>query len=109
VKWKDTDGTETTLTVTTDYLVETNGARHGKIVLPYGVSWPSSVLYTSHPISIRFVCGYGAAATSVPYSIRMAIKMVSGEFYEHREAFLDRETYKNPAVEALLWQHRLWL
>jgi hypothetical protein len=40
IKYKDTDGTETTMTVTTDYLVETNGDQHGRIVLPYGVSWP---------------------------------------------------------------------
>ena len=35
ITWKDTDGTVTTLTVTTDYLVETNGEGIGRIVLPY--------------------------------------------------------------------------
>src|SRR5512139_2523227 len=49
VKWKDDDGTETTLTVTTDYLVETNGDQCGRIVLPYGDTWPTGTLYPSNP------------------------------------------------------------
>ncbi|MFA5378645.1 MAG: hypothetical protein WC455_23020, partial [Dehalococcoidia bacterium] len=45
VSWKDTDGTETTLTLTTDYLIEANGEGIGKIVLPYGGTWPTGSLY----------------------------------------------------------------
>ncbi len=41
VKYKDSDGTETTLTENTDYIVETNGEGCGRIVLPYGETWPS--------------------------------------------------------------------
>lgn len=109
IKYKDTDGTETTMTVTTEYLVETNGKQAGRIVLPYGESWPSETLYPSNPISIRFVCGYGAAASDVPQIIRTAIKMVAGDLWEYRGAKVDWQTYKNPAVEALLWTQRLWI
>ena len=35
IKWNDDDATETTLTATTDYLVEQNGTMCGRIVLPY--------------------------------------------------------------------------
>ena len=36
VKYTNSAGTQTTMTVTTDYLVETNGEQCGRIVLPYG-------------------------------------------------------------------------
>lgn len=80
IKWKDTDGTETTLTVTTDYLVETNGEQCGAIVLPYGGTWPTGTLYPSNPISIRFVCGYATAA-EVPKSIKSAVKRMAINLY----------------------------
>jgi len=83
IKWKDTDGTETTLTVTTDYLVETNGTQCGFIVLPYGGSWPSGELYPSNPITIRFVCGYATQA-EVPISIKQAVKRCCVNLYANR-------------------------
>lgn len=109
VSWKDTDGTETTLTVTTDYLVETNGEGIGRIVLPYGESWPSGTLYPSNPIKIRFACGWTTAA-SIPSKIRTAIKLICSDLYENREGqsqtvYLYKE---NPAVQQLLASARLW-
>lgn len=83
VKWKDTDGTETTLTENTDYLVELNGDQCGFIVLPYGVSWPSGTLHPSKPITIEFVCGYGLAA-DVPSTVKSAIKIRCSQLYENR-------------------------
>lgn len=83
VKWKDDDGTETTLTVTTDYLVETNGEACGRIVLPYGGSWPTGTLYPSNPITVRFVCGW-TTPPLVPYRLKAAIKMVCADLYEMR-------------------------
>lgn len=83
IKWKDTDGTETTLTATTDYLVELNGDQCGFIVLPYGGTWPSGTLYPSKPISIRFVCGYGVAA-DVPVQFKQAIKRKCTNLYMNK-------------------------
>jgi uncharacterized phiE125 gp8 family phage protein len=103
VKYKDTDGTETTLTVTTDYLVETNGEQRGRIVLPYGCSWPSATLYPSNPISIRFVCGWTAAA-SVPKNIKRAVKLAAEDAFYHGAR---RELLKDP-IDNLLASHRLW-
>jgi len=82
ISWKDTDGTETTLTVTTDYLVETNGEWLGKIFLPYGESWPSGTLYPSNPIKIRFTCGWTAAA-DVPSLLKSAILFWAENLYLH--------------------------
>ena len=105
IKYKDSDGTETTMTVTTDYLVETNGEQCGRIVLPYGVSWPSATLWPSNPITIEFVCGWTAAA-SIKASIIAALKLILADLWENREGAVLKsgvQTYQtNPAVKSLL-------
>lgn len=105
VKYKDSDGTETTMTVTTDYLVETNGDDCGRIVLPYGVSWPSATLYPSNPITITFTCGYGDEAADVPSKIRTTIKMLLSHFYEHRGDDLPKDS---PALKLLASEKLPW-
>jgi uncharacterized phiE125 gp8 family phage protein len=107
VKYKDCDGTETTMTVTTEYLVETNGEARGRIVLPYGCSWPSVTLYPSNPISIRFVCGYTSAAV-VPTKIKAAIKLIAADLYNSRQTVTDRQTYESKAADNLLYGKKLW-
>lgn len=108
VKYKDTDGDETTLTVTTDYLVETNGTGIGRIVLPYGGTWPSGTLYPSNPITIRFICGWTTPAT-VPDRIKTAILMACADLYEMRgEPTVGAGVVENKTFERLLWPFRLW-
>jgi uncharacterized phiE125 gp8 family phage protein len=110
VSYKDSDGTETTMTVTTEYLVETNGEGYGRIILPYGVTWPSFTAYPSNPIKIRFICGWTAAA-SIPASIRATLKLIIADLWEHREW---KETQamgnvtENKTFEKMLASHRLW-
>jgi len=109
VKWKDTDGVETTLVAGTDYLVETNGENIGRVVLPYGESWPSDTLYPSNPITIRFVCGW-TAASLIPAKIKAACKLIAGDIYQNREGkILTGQSYQeNKAVMALLTNARIW-
>ncbi len=108
LSWKDTAGTETTLTATTDYLVETNSDMPGRIVLPYGVSWPSGVLYPSNPIKIIYICGWTAAA-SIPKAIIAAIKMICADLYEMRgEPVIGQTVIENKTVDRLLASYRLW-
>lgn len=102
VSWKDTDGTETTLTVTTDYLVETNGNQCGRVVLPFGVSWPSGDLYPTNPIKIRFICGWLTAA-AVPKNIKRAVKFAAEDAYYHG----DRSETLKPVIDNLLASWRL--
>lgn len=109
VSWKDMEGTETVLTVNTDYIVQTNGEGCGWVFLPYGVSWPSGSLFPSLPIKIRYVCGW-TAANLIPSKIKVAIKMICADMYMNREgqsqtAFLYKE---NPRVNKLLSSSRLW-
>lgn len=112
VKWKDTDGTETTLTVTDDYLVETNGTGIGRVVLPYGEVWPSDTLYPSNPITIRYVAGWTTAAL-VPYGIKAACLLIAANLYSNREGQIvirvPGDAYQeNKTVQRLLASHRLW-
>ena len=83
VTWKSTDGTVTTLTPITDYLVELNGTQCGFVVLPYQGIWPIDVLYPSNPITIKFVTGYATQA-EVPVSIKQAIKAKCVNLYANR-------------------------
>jgi uncharacterized phiE125 gp8 family phage protein len=109
ITYKDTDGTATTMTLTTDYLVETNGEGIGRIVLPYGGSWPTDTLYPSNPITVEFACGWTAAA-SIPKKIIAAVKLICADLYTNREGkVLSSFDYKeNKAVKALLASSRLW-
>jgi uncharacterized phiE125 gp8 family phage protein len=84
IKYTNSAGTQTTMTVGTDYLVETNGDQCGGVVLPYGISWPSFTAYPSKPIVIRFICGYGDLGSDVPATAKQAIKRRAAVYYESR-------------------------
>lgn len=108
VKYKDTDGTETTLVENTDYIVETNGEGCGRLVLPYGISWPSVSLYPSNPITIEFVCGW-TAANLVPKRIKAACLMLCAKLYASRgEDIIGQSVVEDKTVERLLASSRLW-
>jgi len=111
IKYTDSDSTQTTMAVTTDYLVETNGKACGRIVLPYAETWPSFTAYTSNPIVIRFVCGWTTKAL-VPYNIKAAIKMFCADLYVNREAQISgsfAQIYsENKTAMRLLGSERLW-
>ena len=108
VKYKDSDGLETIIDVTTDYLIEQNGTQCGKIVLPYGETWPSGTLYPSNPITIQFVCGWTTAAL-VPFKIKAAILQVIAKLFESRgEDVIGQSVYEDKTVLNLLQSRRLF-
>lgn len=101
--YKDSDGVVFTMTQASDYYVEANGDQYGRIVLPYGESWPSFTAYPSNPITIRFVCGWTTAAL-LPKTLKRAVKFVAEQLYYHA----DRDEVLKSAVETLTANHRLW-
>jgi uncharacterized phiE125 gp8 family phage protein len=107
VKYTDSAGTETTMTVTTQYLVDAD-SDVGRIVLPYGVSWPSFTEYPVNPIKIKYVCGY-YASNLIPKSIKQAMLLLIGHWYANREAVLTGSISKEIefAVKALLSMYRV--
>jgi len=82
--YKDSVGTETTMTATTQYLADLESDR-GRIVLPYGVSWPTFTPYPINPIKIRYVAGY-YATKPIPKIILQAMLLHIGYFYNNRDA-----------------------
>ena len=108
IKYTDSGGTETTMTVTTDYIVETNGEGCGRIVLAYGKSWPSFTPYPSNPITIEFVCGWTAAA-SIPKKIKQACLMICADLYANRgEKIIGQSVSEDKTADRLLASYRLW-
>jgi len=112
VKYKDTAGVEYTLVNGTDYIVETNGPKCGKVVLPYSGTWPTTTLYPSNPIAIRFVCGWTTAA-NVPSKLKTAQKMVATDLWENRETQIistaNVQSYaQNKTIGVLTFNDTLW-
>jgi len=107
VIYKDSAATPTTMTLTTQYLVDSDRTV-GRIVLPYGVTWPSFTAYSVNPITIKYVCGY-YASNPIPKAIKQAMLLLIGHFYENREAVLVGVVSKTIefAVQALLSQYRV--
>jgi len=102
VKYKNRYNVETTMTVDTDYIVDTD-SDVGRIVLPYGLSWPSFTPHPVNPIKIRYVAGYEEA----PASIRQSMLLLIGHWYANREATGEATGQIEFAVKALLSQHRM--
>lgn len=108
LKYTDSDGDITPMTLTTEYLVETNGDQCGRIVLPYGESWPSFTAYPSNPIVCRYICGWTTAA-GIPSRIRTAVKMIAAKLYQSRgDDIVGQTIVEDKFFERLLASHRLW-
>ena len=106
VKYKDKTGAETTWS-SAEYLVGTDSVP-GILALDWDASWPSVDLYPVEPIRIRFVAGYGLAAT-VPQSLKQACLLLVAHWYEAREAGGDTVSEKAGipfGVEALIRSYR---
>ena len=86
--YTDPDGVSQTWAATTGYQIDIPvgpWARKARIMPAYGVAWPSTRTETFNAVTLRFVCGYGAAS-AVPQPIKEAMLLLIGHWYEHREA-----------------------
>lgn len=83
VVYTDTGGTPVTLTVNTDYVVDTY-QKPGLIYPAYGKSWPS-VRGFENDVTVTFTSGYGAAI-AVPRAVKTALLMLVGHWYQSRTA-----------------------
>lgn len=54
----------------------------------YDVDYPNTRTQPNN-VTVVYVAGYGATAADVPEGIRLAIKMLVGNWYENREALVD--------------------
>ncbi len=106
LKYKDTADVLQTWDAA-NYIVDTV-SEPGRVVLAYGISWPSTLAETQ-AVQIQYTAGYGNAAT-VPLNIKQAIMLKVADLYENRgdaeRQFATANTLEL-AVEALLWADRI--
>lgn len=90
------------------YQVDTK-AQPGVIMPVFGEDFPETREEKLNAVTITYVCGYGASGSSVPESIRHAMRLMIGDFYNHREdTVIGNIVNSMPrGVEALLMDERI--
>lgn len=109
IKYYDTDDVLQTLS-TDVYEVLTSATTYGSVHRLDSQSWPTSISADKKkPIQITFVAGFGADWNAVPVTIRHAMLMLIGHWYESREPVMVGESVSTVplTVEALLSPYRM--
>ena len=86
IEYQDAQNVQQTLPAT-EYQVDT-ASEPGRIMVARGRTWPTTASETFNAVQITYVAGATTAA-GVSAAIRLALMMLVGDFYEHREAQLD--------------------
>lgn len=102
LEYTATDGTTATIADFREFGV---GAPYGGYILPaLSGTWPS-VLGDAGSVRIEFTAGY----ETIPKTIKHAVLLMVGHWYENREAVTDANMSDLPmGVSALLSPHRVW-
>ncbi|MDD5353020.1 MAG: hypothetical protein PHS93_07675 [Candidatus Omnitrophica bacterium] len=103
VTYTDTDNTAATLD--TDTYIKDIYSYKARIVLGYGETWPSTVLYPSNPIRVEYITGYGLSTTDVPELIRRMLLVQVAHMYENRDT---GETDILPLVRRAISPYKVW-
>jgi hypothetical protein len=111
------DGTfDTTLTITTDFVVEPFNTAPFTMLRNVSGTWP---MYTSNRATVQVTAAYGdQVSTGVPYAIQQAALMLAARYYQRRSSplgittgFQDwgpmRISRQDPDVAALLQQYKV--
>lgn len=108
IKYTDKDGQEHTID-SDKYIVDTH-SEPGRVVLAYGESWPSDILYPVNAVKIEYEAGYGDNPEDVPAELKQAILILTAHFYEQREPVVIGQSVESIpfAVEALTSPYRAW-
>lgn len=104
IKYLDENGVEQTLSNTLYKL--SAGDEPARVTAAYDQTWPTTRA-EADAVTVRMVCGYGGTA-AVPRDIAMAILMIVGHLYEHRESVSDFQVFEVPqSAESLLNFYRI--
>lgn len=82
--YKDSGGVITTMVLNTDYIADTD-SEPGRILPPYGQTWPSFTPWPANAIRIRYVAGETTSPLSFPQCLVQAMYLLIGHWYENRE------------------------
>jgi len=58
----------------------------GVVVFGEDYSWPDVDLYAPNPVTIDYVVGLSSDSPIVPYSIKVAMRLLISHWYSHRDA-----------------------
>jgi hypothetical protein len=83
-----------------NYIFDNSGT-FGRIALPLGGVWPTTILRKLNGIEIKMICGIASAASDVPSSLKQAVLELVAHLYEHRG---DEKQVAIPSAVALLCQ-----
>lgn len=108
VKYYDENGQQQTLSSSTIY--QSSLIRDPAIIaLRSGQVWPLTELDRLDAVEIEFVCGYTSGVNTIPESIKQAMLLMIGHWYENREeSVVGTIATKIPfAAETLLFPYRV--
>lgn len=107
ITYVDTDGATQTLAAAR-YQVDA-ASEPARLVPAYATCWPATRCQTPNAVTVAFTAGYGTAA-DVPQSIKQAMLLLIGHWYEVRTAVNigNIVTTVDFAVDALLAPYRLF-
>lgn len=104
VKYYDTDGDLQTDTIGNYQIIGTSFATY--VAPAEGFSWPTTQ-QRSDAIRIEYEIGYGEATTDVPQTLRHALMLLVGHWYDHRENTEYDQLSDIPfGYDALIGMHR---
>lgn len=83
IQYTDTNGATQTVDPTT-YVVDAT-PQVGRIALAWGETWPTDAIEQVASVKVNYVAGYGLAA-AVPDTIKSAMKLLIGHWFDQREA-----------------------
>ncbi len=107
VKYTDISGVLQTVDPAT-YIVD-KASEPARISLAYLKFWPT-YQQIANSIQIRFVAGYGDTADKVPQTIKQAMLLCIGHWYQNRETISGAAMSEVPlAAKSLLWSERVAL
>lgn len=79
------DQNGTTQTWGSTYYLTDTVSQPGRITPAYLESWPTNVRGQMNAVTVTYTAGYGASPTAVPETIRQAILLLVGHWYENRQ------------------------
>jgi uncharacterized phiE125 gp8 family phage protein len=83
ITYIDTDG-ETQTLASDQYVVDVNSAP-ARVYEAYNVTWPTT-LKIKNAVTVKFLAGYGDAATDVPKIAKRIIIAIASDIFEHLES-----------------------
>lgn len=105
IKYDDVDGAEQTLS-SSIYVFDNSSDQRGHITKAVGADWPDTQSGALNTVRVRYVAGFASAAL-VPARIKLWIGAQVAHWFNHREAYADRQLISQPSLDGIVNNYRL--